>query len=165
MGPPLGGPQLIASARSGLVVLDSGIVEAEGSGLKDLQRQMQQERVAEEESLENLKCGPPWGGPDKGWMTCALDSCVVVAMLLGVQSRNDDDQTKFLELAQYNWQDLVTADAMKLKEVPFQWLVNHLNKDLLDKDKLTVQSNLPLSRVLRFSLKDFRSSLCDFTNV
>ena len=68
-------------------------------------------------------------------------------MFTGVRSRETNDQARFPELARYNWQDLATADAKKLKEELFQWLVNHLNRDLPDKDMLTVQSNLPLSRL------------------
>src|SRR5579862_2901082 len=122
--------------------------EGRNVSIEVLQREINREEVADLKRILHITRGPPWGGLGKPWTTCALDCCIVVAMLLGSKSREPSDKTKFLDLAQYNWCGSDLRVAMRMKERSFEWLVNQLNRELPDHDQLTVCSFLAISRVL-----------------
>jgi hypothetical protein len=140
--------QLIACASSAMDILNSTEKLKTQPILEQLRGMIKEEEGEKVKRIQDTKCGPPWGGPGPDWMTCGLDSCVVVAALLGIREGEPSDKTRFLRLAQYNWQNLQRAEAMNLKSQPFTWLIKKLNKDLPETDQLTAQSFLPLSRLL-----------------
>jgi hypothetical protein len=141
--------QLITRASLAMNILDSEKELQKQPTLEELRRMIRKEESEKVKIIQATKCGPPWGGPGLDWMTCGLDSCVVVATLLSIKEGEPSDKTRLLRLAQYNWQNLQKAEAMSLKSRPFTWLIDNLNKDLPENGQFTVGSFLPLSRLLK----------------
>jgi len=148
----------IARARSAMDALKSHLqregadmaIVGTGSSMDDLQSQLQQEEADEIKRVQSVICGPPWGGIKRGSSTCALDCCVMIAILLGTHLDNKEMVgSNNRRLTETPWQDKTFVESWTIKEKPYRWLIGFLNEGRQDGELYTHESMLPLTLVFQ----------------